>query len=602
MTQEKKDKALQWVKDCNKEFDNLSDRIKDKLLDFYRLYRTFENEEKPPGQSNIFIPKVYEIIENKVPVVIANDPRIVVSPKTNDAAAYVGGVRDMIDYWWAVNKMKLKLEAGVKDAFIYGHSPWRVDWKQEVETVEIEEAEEDEVTGETMLNKKYEEQVVREYPTAKALSPFDIKVDPRVETFQDGVGVIQRIKDVRYSDLKKMGDMYDLSELDGVEPDKLTDNSYDKYEKEVEDGKGVNALSSEIDKNRIVLLEFWGRFSEKDDGSDEVEYIITTIAVDNEPKYVIRCQPNKLGFRPFAKIDDRVVRGEFYSIGEVEPLEGPQIEYNNIRNARIDFNNAINYPEWMYNVNAGINPANLVHRPNNLIPIDLPIGTDITSVLRPVDKPQPPVSGINEEAQFNRDFQSISQTIDFTDRGGSRGFTNTATGVKSRDNQVSQRANNIVSHLESFIGEIGEMWLALAEQFAEDEIEIKRPRTELDMEEGAPTLSEAPNKFTLVDKSVLKRARSRYEVIVEGGSTTANSAAGKAQDATNIANTAVQFKGMGVNIDMEKVFKDILTHSYQKANPEEYILPPQAAPVAPEEPPGKLPMQPSQPAEINQYT
>lgn len=599
--EKKKERALEWVKSCNREFDNLSIRIKDKFLDYYKLYRTFENQEKLPGQSDIFIPKVYEVIEKKVPVVVANDPTLVITPKTNDANAYIGVVRDAEYYWWNMNKMKLKLEKGVKDSYIYGTSLWKVDWKQEV-TLEDEVVNEtDPVTGEELEYTEKKEVITNEYPTANPLSIFDIKVDPRVETFQDGVGVIHRITDVRFSDLEELGDDYDLSEVKGVDPEAMTDNSYERYEQDTQEDKGINALTSEIDKEKIVLLEFWGKFKPKEKGK-EIEYVITTIAIDNEPKYVIRCEVNDLGFRPFAKIDDRVVRGEFYPIGEVEPLEGMQIEYNNIRNARIDYNNAINYPEWIYNVNAGINPAHLIHKPNNIIPVDLPIGSDVSSVLRAVDKPQPPISGLNEEAQLSRDFQGISQTIDFTDRGGSRGFTNTATGVKSRDSQVGVQANNMVSHLESFIGEVGEMWLGLAEKFAEDEITISRKRTEADIVDGEPSLTEAPTKFTVLSKEILRKARSRYGVGVEGGTTTANSAAGKAQDATNIANTSVQFKSLGVNIDMEKVYKDILRDSFQKSNPEEYIL--AAPPMGMEQPPaemGAAPMQPSQPASINQY-
>lgn len=609
-----KDRALELVQEVSSSFDNLNDRLRDKWYDWWNLYRSFENQQRLPGQSNIFIPKVYEVIEKKVPAVVANSPRFVVSARSNDANQYIGILRDTIGFWWDEDKMQEKLEKWVKDAFIFGVGLLKVDWFQEMRAETELVYDVDEETGETVESEVTEDRVAFERPTADLVSIFDVKVDPRVETFQDGIGILHYTNDVRYSELLRMDEMYDLSDVKGLDPEQLFDDGFTvEEERDQEDDKGINTFNPEIDKSRIVLVDYYGQFSKTGEPEDEREYVITAVVVDNEPTYVIRCEENELGFRPFVKLDDRVIRGEFYSIGEVEPLEGLQIEYNNNRNARIDFNNAINYPEWIYNVNAGINPANLVHRPNNIIPVELPLGSDIRSVLRPVDKPVPPMSGYNEEAQMSKDFQSISQTIDFTDRGGSQGFTNTATGVKSRDIQVGLQASNVVAHLESSIAEVGRMWLAMAEEFSEEELIIKRPRTEDDIlaaegiGEVAPSIEEVPEKFTKIPKEVLDDAVNNFKVKVEAGSTTADTAAGKAQDAVNIANTAVQFAQMGVPVNLAEVFKKILRDAHQVSNPEELLqapqqpqlpgaegLPPEAG-MPPQGAAPKANMQPSQP-------
>lgn len=599
INKEKKVNALKWVQDVNRELDNLSNRVKEKLLDYYRVYRTFENQGTLPGQSNIFIPKVFEIIEKKTPAIVANNPTFIPSPRKNEANAYIGAIRDTLAFWWSEDKMKRKMEPAVKEAFIYGTTPWKVDWFQEIQDVEEEVEMEDEETGEVFTSTITEPTVVFERPTARNKSIFDIKVDPRVETFQEGIGLIDIIRDVRWSKLLEKEEEYDLSDLKDVDVESLMVNTPDRFEQEKMIDEGLNILTDEIDKNRILLYEYWGLFSPDGEPENEKEYIITCIVVDNEPKYVIRCEKNELGFRPFLKIDDRVVRGEFYPVGECEALEGLQIEYNNLRNGRLDYNNAVNYAEWMYNINAGINPSHLVHRPNNVIPVDLPIGSDISAVLRPVDKPFPPVSGINEEAQMNRDFQTISQTIDWTDRGGSVGFINTATGVRSRDSQIGIQAQTIVNHVEDFISELGWMWLALADKFSEDKIMIRRKRTEEDIEdEGAPSLSETPEKFTEISKEIIADAVHNLSVQVEGGSTTRFTAEGKAQDAINIANFSVQMQAVGVPVDMVRIFKEVLSDNFNKPNPEQYVLEKgtEAAMMPPEEEPGgNPPLQPSQP-------
>lgn len=602
-----KKKALKWVQDVNTEFDGLSSRLRRKWFDWWTMYRTFENVQALPGQSNLFIPKIYEVIEKKVPGIISNEPSFIVNARVNDANRYVAVVRDLLDYWWDRDKMQQKLEPWVKDALIFGVGLAKCDWKQEYGDKKVKEVQYDEITDEEITTETTESQVIFEYPTLQLRSIFDIKVDPRVSNFQEGVGVIDWINDVRYSDLMAMGDKYDLSEIKSLDPEQLADDGFASPEaQEQEQDEGITHDAEEIDKNKITLCEFWGRFCPHDKPTDEKEYIITAIVVDKQPKYIIGYEENKLGLRPFVKIDNRIIRGEFYSISETEPLESLQIEYNNLRNARIDFNNAINYPEWMFNINSGINPVNLIHKPNNIIPVDLPLGTDINSVLRPLDKPQPPVSGINEEVQMNRDFQTISQTIDFTDRGGSQGFTNTATGVRSRDIQTSKQEATIARHLEAAISEVGRIWLALAEMFSEDNIQISRARTEEDLlQPNAPTLSEVPNKFTDISKEILTAALKNYEIEVEAGSTTFGTAEGKAADAVNIANTAVQFASLGVPVDLVRIFTDILRDSFQKSNPEEYIKQPEAPqpgmeqgmPQAPQTPGmgRKVPMQPSSP-------
>lgn len=608
-----KKRATKWLQDVNAEFDTLNNRLREKWLDWWEMYRTFENQMKAPGQSNVFIPKIFEIIEKKAPAIVKHNPKFVVSARIPAAGEVTGIARETLDYWWYLNKMRTLSELWVKQGFIYGVGAVKSDWKQVFKKVVTMEAGVNE-DGEVVEEEVEELEVVTEHPTAKIISIFDYKVDPRVETFQDGVGVMEFMNDVRWSTIYDMKDEYDLSEVKSEDVESLNNNDdYTVHEQlEQRDEQGIEIGSEEIDKTKMILCDYWGLFSPTGKPEDEAEYHIVAVVKDKQPEYIIKCEPNDLGFRPFVKFTDRVSSGEFHGIGEVEPLEGLQIEYNNIRNARTDFNNAINYPEWMYNKNANINPSQLVHKPNNIIPVDLPIGSDISSVLRPLDKPMPPVSGINEEAQINRDFQTISQTLDYTDRGGASGFNNTATGIQSRDAQMSSQTSNVIDHLEDAISELGQQWLALAEKFGEDKIIVRRKRDEVDMEDEAIALQDVPDKFTIVDKSVFEDALIKYGVQVEAGSTSYGTAQGKAQDAVNMANTAVQFASMGVPVNLPMIFKDLLRDNYNKANPEEYImeqpqpqpgmeqLPPgqeggNAMPSNPAQPGGAAPLQPSQP-------
>ena len=573
----------------------------------------------------MFIPKIWEIIEKKTPAVIAHNPKFLAYPRRNPAITYTASIRDVLDAWWELDDMQPRMERWVKEGFVYGTTVGKIGWKQIFKTVESEEEITDPDTGETTIEKFSEDELIEERPTFETRSVFDVLTDPRVETFEESIGQIDVIDNVRLANLLQDSELYDLSRIKGEKEDYVEGhddrNSPTEKQENVED-RGIDAFASRIDKGTFTIKEFWGKFCYDKNPANEKEYVITLVWQDGKCVDVIRCEENPYGFRPFAKFDDHVIQGEFYGIGEGEPLEGLQIEYNNIRNARIDFNNAVNYPEWMYNLNASINPTNLVHRPNNLIPVDVPIGTDINTVLRTIEKPVAPQSGYAEEGQLNRDFQTISQTVDYTDRGGSKGFSSTATGVQSRDAERSQQINNVVRHLEDSISKIGTMWLRLAAHFVEDEITIRRKRTEKDvareMEESPETptasLEDAPEKFTRISGEVFRDIEENYTIKVEAGSTTAYSAVGKAQDAVALGNLAAQFIALGIPVNGEKIFMDILRDSYQKANPELYLKQaPAPAPgmeaAAPGSPPaggtampGNIPKAPMQPSAPNTVT
>ncbi len=554
------------------EYSTALSNLQTKFLDWYKLYRLFQNEQPLPGQSNIFIPKIFEIIEKKAPAMVVHEPKLIVYARDNEIIQYTKDIRNIIDFWWRQNGMQAKLEPWVKESMIYGFSivmgGWKVERRKEIN--EVIDADED---GNEIIREEEVWVTIREYPTAEIISPFNILFDPTVESVQDGDAIIRLIPDVRIYDILMDEDAYDLSDVPEEYLKGITDASNTTVEgivpelTDVDVVRGIVDTSGKEPAGKCSLVEMWGIFSPTGDPADEEEYVITKMCFGSSG-YIIRCQPTGLARRPVVKLDNRKVFGEFCSIGEVEPLEGLQIEYNNTRNARIDFNNAVNYPEWIINTNAGINPEHLIHKPNNIIPVD----GDINNAIRALEKPVAPISSINEEGQMNRDFQTISQTLDYTDRGGANGFDSTATGINSRDNERSLLLNNGIRHLERAIAEVGEMWLMLAEKMVDDSISISVNRTEEDMAADSVPLEVAPQKMSVIDAEIFDDILNKASLVVEGGSTTAYSAIGKSQDAIGIGNLVAQFIALGVPIDVQKVFKDILRDSYQKENPESYIM------------------------------
>ena len=558
-------RALAKVVDVSKEYDSMISSRRRKWLDWYKMYRLFRTEKTQPWMSKLFIPKVFEVIEQKVPQMIAHDPMYVVTPRLNDNLPYIGILRDYLGYVWDEEDMNSKIEGWVKDMLIYGTAIGKVDWKEITGTETSTEETIDEITGET-ISEEIEEDVVKlEMPTFQGIDIFDFKTDPRFDTLEESEANIHERDDVPYSELMADEDMYfNLDLIDPLATPAETSDTSEKKEKR--SSLGISTPGKDLDESRLNIKEYWGMFSTTGNVKDETECVITV--VNNET--VIRMEKNELDMRPFVAVKARLVPHEFYGIGEIEPLEDLQIELNTLRNQRMDYTNSILNPEWIMSTSSGINPSQLLHKPNNIIL------TDDMNGIRTLDKSGVPAAGYNEEAQILRDIQTISQTTDVTDSGGSRGFQNTATGVAARVEQQTRSSNNVIKHLENGIAEIGKKFLILAKNNITEPIQIRREDL------GA----EQKVKFSQIEPSIFRDAENGFIIRVEAGSTQEATYQERGNKAVARGNTAVQFLQAGVPIDMVKIWEDIEKKTFMTSNPEDYLKapePPQAAPGQPTE-------------------
>lgn len=551
--EEVQQRALQFVTETSTKFDSMVSARRAKWLDWYKMYRLFRTEKKQPWQSKLFIPKVYEIIEKMVPQLTANDPRYIMVPRFNANIPFVPLLKDYLNYVWDEQEMNTKMELLAKGGLMYGSYFGKVAWRQVVGVEKSIEDELNEATGE-MEEIEIEEEVVRlEQPTFELVDIFDFKTDPFVQTLDESVANIQQINDMPFTDLLADEDMF--FNLDKIDPLHVPDRDSDTSEgREKLESLGLNRNDGE--STEINLKECWCRFSPTGEIEDEDEYVITTI----NDEHVIRLERNELGMRPFVSFKDKEVPGEFYGIGEIEPLEDLQIELNTLRNQRMDFTNTILNPEWLITESSGVNPSQLIHKPNNVI-ITQEIGGVQMLQMRGV-----PIAGYNEEAQILRDFQTVSQTTDATDLGGARGFNNTATGVAVRERQQQAVTGTISKHFERTIAEIGKKFLVLAKNNLDGPISVRRP----DLSQ------ESKVKFTELEPDMFEDVEEGFVIKVEAGSTLENTVIDKANQAVSLGNTSIQYAQAGVPVDLTKIFSNILKESFLKDNPEDFLQQPES--------------------------
>lgn len=542
-------RALKHSVSVSGEYRTMLTVLRDKWLNFYSLYRIFKTEQGMPWNSKLYIPRIFEVIEKLAPRMTSHNPSFTITPKKEEARDQADLLSVYLEYIWEEQGLKNKIRQLAKNQLIYGTAIAKVDWFMETkkskvsETKTNEEGEEEEV----VLTRDV---VTNEMPKFEVVDIFDILIDPRDEDEDSGAGIFHKRDFVEYSELLANKDIY--FNLDEVKQ-KLISLDYqdndDTEQQEKHTKKGVVNNAEEVNKNKLSLKEYWGLFSPTDEPEDEEEYIITTI----NDSIVIRCERNEFGIRPFVAIHDARIPGEFFGVGEVEPLESLQVELNWLRNQRMDNVNLALNKMWLVDTDTDVNPSQLVSRPGGVI------FKSPNSVIQPLDFPDVTSSSYAEEDRIGRDIQTISGIIDVTDRGGESGFTNTATGQRIRASEQNTRVQAKIENLEEGIRKIAKKMLILAEKFSDDSVLFRE------------FLENGEVEFIKTTKDLFKNVTNGISIRVETGSTSADSSFDRRNDALALYNLGLSAKQAGVPVDLVKLWKDVVQKGFGFKNPSETL-------------------------------
>lgn len=553
-------RAIAHVVETAQTFEQMTSHLRTKWLRYYDLYRSFTTGNRERWQSKLFIPKAFEVVEKVAPRLTAHNPKFLVVAKNARSNEFVSLLRRYLDFVWEDQRLQSEMRNWAKSMLIYGTAFVKVDWTIKTNKTRKKAS----VDGEDV--ELEEELLFQEIPTFKTVDIFDVLVDPREPDIQKGLGLVHKIDNVIVTDLDP--DVYfNLDKIKKRKPDREMDS--DKKQK-----FNIKGIPDDANKPYFTVKEYWGLFDPNDDG-DLVEYVIavaddSTLIRYEENPFITEQMPN--GFRPLVAIQDQPVPNEFYGIGEIEPIESLQIEVNTLRNQRMDNVNLGINQIWRVDPDSGINPTQVVSKPGQLI-------FARQGEIEPMFNRDVPVSSYEEENAINRDIQTATGTIDFTQEGGSQGFTNTATGERIRANEANSRYQYKIDNLEMGIENVGLMMLQMASVFTEGGAEFS-------------TEFEGQSLFVEMADEAFEAAANGVDVRVESGSTGFDTIEDRRNNAIALGNIALQYFQAGVPVDLEKSFVDILTYFPNVKNPQEFIGQPrpQQAPEGVQQPENQNPV------------
>ena len=338
--------------------------------DCYKMYRAhIEAENMREDGSNLFIPYIFNIVENAYPKIVKSlfsvrpyIPFMPVNSNDADSSRKAENMTKLVE-WELDNKMKGRLVYNniLRSACMYGTAISKQTWKLEerpvVKRTEVVGYQTDPETGLTVSVTSMQPTETREItydaPFMQNIELQDFFFDPYGTDIDNCEYVIHRY----WLPMHKIISMADSGQLDideGTIKKKLTAIG---RQSENDKSSVINMGQKPSRSNEVEVLEYW---------TNDIKCIVLNKTL------VALVTPNPYWHKrkPFSKWECVPVSGEFYGIGIIEMCRQLQIELNTTRNQRID--NVSFALNRMFTIlrTANIDTTQLRSRPNGFIEVD----------------------------------------------------------------------------------------------------------------------------------------------------------------------------------------------------------------------------------------
>ena len=455
-----------------------------KYDEYYALYRCYKERTVQLWRNNVFVPIVFEIIETEVPRIMtsffAKNKLFTVQPREAGDIENARAVEQLLDYQltYPINSF-YEIMLWLKQALLYGSSPLKYGWKT---------IEEDRVVWRNQTipwigmqlpmtkSKQIERFKVYDDPTIETLDIKSVRVDPMVVR----PGDIQRARFVihSYTSLKSEIDPGTHVNLDRVVEQDIKPEM-DRRRTVV----GTTLPSSGYaNKQGVKIKERWGKvpagllkqFNQDptiqiNAMDDELVEAVVTLANED---VIIRAELNPIlnGTKPFIMLIDQPVHGDFWGIGEIEPIAGINTTINDIVNQRIDNVTLAMNMMYLADAEAGIKVKNFVSRPGGIIKCE----NASPEHLRILETKDVTASSFKEVDFLKAVAQGATGVTDYLKGMNSPSMSDTATGISILTESAQARVNaKIMLMQKTALAELAENIIKLDQQFIDKEKVIR---------------------------------------------------------------------------------------------------------------------------------
>jgi hypothetical protein len=448
---------------------------------------------------------VFSTVETIIPLMLANDPKMLAMPKKIEAYQKSVNVQYALDHEWRRTDMFLKLIDDMKQGVIIGNAIIALLWNQN----------ESRGIGEV---------------TPLVISPFNFFVDPMATSIEDA-------EYCGYAAYKNVGEV--IKQFPGKaealrKAVTAVNDEYLAYGK-----KGVENSKNNVLYIECYLKDYSTEVSEVEE--DGEKYKVTKLKYPNGRKIVLAGDvlledmenPYDDGF-PYVMWKCNSVPGQFWAIGEIEMLLSPQEAMCSLMNSIIENAELTGNPIWVLDKNSGVEKNSLTNR-KGLVVRKNP-GTEV----RRDAPPSMPAYIQNIIADLKNDMERVSGVFDVT-RGEKPSGVTAAAAIQALNESAQGRIKLKVQTMEYMIGQLGSKWVRRMQQFWTVQRSIRitgeqyTPNSLQDVQWA--TIGNTQVGFKYIDKTDVD---GDFDIVVIGGSTMPVNKTARFQQLLQLAQTQAE--------------------------------------------------------------
>lgn len=418
---------------------------------WYKLYRSYAERKKWPHSVNLFIPLVWSTVESFIPRLVTQKPTVEVASRGDENIEAASFHRQLIEFQWADLKLPMVIADWVKESLIYGTAIVKIGWEKRTAPRRFKM-----VLDDGSVQEMYDEEfVVSNQPFVSLVPLENFYPEPGAPNVEQARYVCERYKATYY----ELRDMAEALEWNTAAVESLKDkqvgagtdvNGEDttKSDKETTFGSNDSAMSrQEAEIYEFEVIEYW------EDG----RYCV--FVTDPEVLLMNDHNPFWHGKKPYLRIVDNSLPGEFHGVGEPETLNSIQTELNAMHNLGLEGINRAVFQMFKVRIGSPVTPNATQFKPQGIIWVNQP------------DDVEPLYNGNAAQAAHRaednlRMWAQIATGANDNFQGVDAGGSETATGASILAQAAASRVGMKFLQLSTQgLEPLGEMLIALNEQY-----------------------------------------------------------------------------------------------------------------------------------------
>lgn len=324
---------------------------------WYKLYRSYAERKDWPHSVSLFIPLIWATVESFLPRMVVKRPTFVVEARGDEKLDTANFHREVLEYQWSKLRLATVLVDWIKEAMIYGTGIVKVGWDK------LEEERTFRIPLEGGGSEEVEQTVrAKDQPFVSLVAIENFYPEPGAADMETARFVFER---------KKMtwDELDDWAKEGFIDQDKVN---------ALKDKKRRQMASQEEDRHRNEKFTTFGTSDPEQAKDRAMVWEFEVVEYWEDRRYAVyvpdldhilanRKNPFWHQRKPYLRIVDNSLPGEFFGIGEPEVLQSINMELNELHNLRLEAVKRASLQMYKVRINSPVTPNMVKFKPQGVV-------------------------------------------------------------------------------------------------------------------------------------------------------------------------------------------------------------------------------------------